>query len=242
MPVDRTTLEQVTRAILDRSSRLSPSPELVTLLLRFFIDTGDVCAVAPTESAIVGGLAALAGEPDGWRRLSWMRALDEAASCMESPALAEQLARELPAVVDGVEADVRRLYEPGVGLVGASPLTHARAVLALLDGFDLTGRLPYAMLAEELMGAARRLEAEGVPSVSTVVGRSTLARALCRIAALRRSPEYVARSVPAAPRDAAGEAGQWLAGIDPATLDLETDGPAYALALAEWLALHPDLQ
>lgn len=214
----------------------------MTLFLRFFVATGDVCAVGPTEAAIVAALDALAAERDPWRRVSWLRALDEASGCLDSPGLAEQLRRDLPDAVDAVEAAVRRQYEPGLGLVDGSPAAQARAALALLDAFDLTGRLPYAMLAEELVAAARSQAGSDGPGGGTAAERCACARALCRVAVLRRDPEYVARSVPVPAVSAGSAAARLLHGVDLGRLDLETDGPAYALALAEWLAVGPDLQ
>lgn len=60
------------------------------------------------------------------------------------------------AAIDELERIVGASYEPGEGLVAGDLLDHAAASATLLTAFAIAGRLPYAMLAEELVQFARR--------------------------------------------------------------------------------------
>ena len=60
------------------------------------------------------------------------------------------------AAIDELERIVGVTYEPGEGLVGGDLRDHAAAAATLLTAFAIAGRLPYAMLAEELIQFARR--------------------------------------------------------------------------------------
>jgi hypothetical protein len=57
--------------------------------------------------------------------------------------------------VDALERIVAQAYEPGSGLASAGFRDHVACGSALLAAFHATGRLPYAMLAEELLQFAR---------------------------------------------------------------------------------------
>ena len=67
----------------------------------------------------------------------------------------------VPRAIDELEHAVGASYRPGDGLRRAasraagrgSAEDHVRAASALLTAFELTGRLPYSMLAEELIAA-----------------------------------------------------------------------------------------
>jgi uncharacterized protein YyaL (SSP411 family) len=91
----------------------------------------------------------------------------------------------VPAAVDELERIVGGAYRPGTGwsnagAARAGAADHVRAASALLTAFEYTGRLPYSMLAEELMQVARR----EVASDRDFVTCCEAARALCRLAAL----------------------------------------------------------
>ena len=66
---------------------------------------------------------------------------------------------------------------------------HVRAASALLTAFEITGRLPYSMLAEELMQLSLR-ELLNDAGGDTLVEQCEAARVLCRLAALHGDPEY----------------------------------------------------
>src|SRR5437763_155735 len=71
-----------------------------------------------------------------------------------------------------------RSYGPGEGI--GDYADHVRAAGALLTAYETTGRLPYAMLAEELMQSSKRTSASNRPYVI----ECEAARVLCRLAAL----------------------------------------------------------
>jgi hypothetical protein len=58
--------------------------------------------------------------------------------------------------VDELERVVDRAYDPGHGLTPADLHDQLAFGLTLIDAFHVTGRLPYAMLAEELLQVGRR--------------------------------------------------------------------------------------
>jgi hypothetical protein len=58
--------------------------------------------------------------------------------------------------VDELERVVDRAYDPGNGLTPADVHDQLAFGLTLIDAYHATGRLPYAMLAEELLQVSRR--------------------------------------------------------------------------------------
>ena len=142
--------------------------------------------------------------------------------------------------IDQLERIVGGSYRPGDGLVGdrdgirvrASLGDHVRAASALLTAFELTGRLPYSMLAEELMVFARRAPS---PDAGLRI-QCGAARVLCRLAALHDDPEYRGAAVIAGGADYRAEASHILAGqascVGTAT---PSDAAAYGLALLDLL-------
>jgi uncharacterized protein YyaL (SSP411 family) len=92
---------------------------------------------------------------------------------------------------------VRSAYEPGEVLAGADVNVQLHSALAFLTAFELTGRLPYSMLAEELLQIARRQwwdhDAGGFGT--DFRANATGAQLLCRLAALHRDADYAASAV-----------------------------------------------
>lgn len=144
------------------------------------------------------------------------------------------------AAVDELERIVGGAYRPGDGLVErdsarAGSADHVRAATALLTAFEYTGRLPYSMLAEELMQLARRelaIEADFVTSCEA-------ARALCRLAALHDAAEYRAAAVIASGADYRSDAARLLQ-IQAPQVDTVAlaDAALYGVALRELLSLR----
>jgi hypothetical protein len=142
--------------------------------------------------------------------------------------------------IDQLERIVGGSYRPGNGLVReqdgirvrASLDDHARAASALLTAFDLTGRLPYSMLAEELIVFARR-----DPSLSAgLEPQCAAARVLCRLAALHDDAGYRSAAVIAGDADYRAEAARILTEQSALVTGATTSAAAaYGLALLDLL-------
>ena len=119
-------------------------------------------------------------------------------------------------------------YRPGRGLARAvndpggargALADHVRTSSALLTAYDVSGRLPYPMLAEELMRFARETlwdEHAGAYHDSADGPRRPFAinceaaRVLCRLAALHGRSDYRAAAVIRSDADYAGDAARIL--------------------------------
>jgi uncharacterized protein YyaL (SSP411 family) len=134
----------------------------------------------------------------------------------------------IPAAVDDLERIVGRSYGPGEGI--GEYADHVRAAAALVTAFELTGRLPYAMLAEELMQSIKRGSApEGFFGIACEA-----ARVFCRLAALHDNPDYRAAAVIAPNADYRADATRILSSLAPCTAI--SDVAIYGLALRELLS------
>jgi len=158
----------------------------------------------------------------------------------------------VPAAIDELERVVGVAYRPGAGLAHmlgepAEPRghlsDHISAAWALLGAYATTGRLPYSMLAEELVQFARRCwwddEHGGFrdgsdPSDSFALNCEAV-RVLCRLAALHDDPDYRGAAVIASHGDYHRDAERTLASLTPAYREHGAAGAAYGLALGEWL-------
>jgi hypothetical protein len=155
------------------------------------------------------------------------------------------------AAIDELERVVGAAYRPGEGIghgrVGAASRSlddHAIAANALLTAWDVTGRLPYAMLADDLMQFARRcwwdgeqggfrdsLHQEG--GLPWFAANCEAARALCRLAHLYAEPEYRQAAVVADDCDHAADARRTLARLAPVAMRHGLAGAVFGLALDE---------
>jgi hypothetical protein len=142
--------------------------------------------------------------------------------------------------IDQLERVVGGSYRPGKGLVRdldglharASVDDHVRGASALLTAFEITGRLPYSMLAEELIAVAGRAR----PSDAGLVIQCQRARVLCRLAALHADPDYRGAAVIADGADYRGEASRILASESVrARAATPSAAAAYGLALRDLL-------
>ena len=127
-------------------------------------------------------------------------------------------------------------YEPGQGLSDA--LGDQMSVAgALLTAFQYTARLPYSMLAEELVQQSRRaLWDANRPSFEVSCAAASV---LCRLAALHQSEEYRAAAVIAPAADYAADAARILEDLAPAVPGRGLAGAAYGLAAGELQSLFP---
>jgi hypothetical protein len=116
--------------------------------------------------------------------------------------------------------------------VRASAEDHLRGASALLTAYEITGRLPYPMLAEELVAiGGRNVHADAGVSI-----HCDAARVLCRLAALHDDPDYRRAAVIAPGAEYREDAARILAVQSPrARGGSPSDAAAYGIALAELL-------
>jgi hypothetical protein len=87
--------------------------------------------------------------------------------------------------IDALEGVVGRTYDPGEGVGTAAD--QVRTASALLTAYSLCGRLPYSMLAEELIRSPAAIMDFDVACEAS--------RVLCRLAALHDDADYRATAV-----------------------------------------------
>ena len=209
------------------------------------------------------------GWPSRGDVISAMRSVD---ACLAAGASGNTVDR-IPAAIDELERIVGLTYQPGEGILGTlnqrsgEPGTlgdHISAASALASAYLVTGRLPYSMLAEELMqfvrrswwdaargGFHRRVHADrsttNVERSTPNVERSTqndafvanceAARVLCRLAALHRDQDYRRAAVIAEQSDYADDARRTLESLADEYREVGPDAAVYGLALTDYEAL-----
>ena len=157
--------------------------------------------------------------------------------------------RELvPAAIDEIEHVVRVVYQPGGGLAhtlrepkGARGTLrdHVATASALLTAYAITGRLPYSMLAEELMQFAQRTNPEpGASDLERFIARSEAARVLCRLAKLHEDADYRQVAVIAVSSNYADDAKRTLADLACSYADHGADAAIFGIALGELQGLR----
>ena len=192
--------------------------------------------------AAAGGL--LTGLREEWP--SAMQVADAAASvdaCLRAADVAGLVDPQdlVPAAIDQLERIVGGAYQPGGGMaatihggahVRGSAADQVRSAAALLTAFERSARLPYSMLAEELIQPARRDAAGG----DALIACET-ARVLCRLAALHADDQYRGAAVVAPDADYRADADRMLSALAERALAGGLDAAAaYGLAVGEWLA------
>lgn len=152
--------------------------------------------------------------------------------------------------IDELERIVAAAYRPGEGVsqTAAGGLPRGRLVdqtstaSALLSAFECTSRLPYSMLAEELMQFARRTlwDADGGGFFDGDAGAKPFAlncdaaSVLSRLALLHGSVDYQRAAVVASGADYSRDAELILNWLAPAAPDLGLAGAVYGLAVIDW--------
>ena len=241
LPVERAAIEWAKKAVLAADASHLSSPA-VTLLLRLYVAEGEDAVREAAEQALTSSLASPPAETCA--RLEWLRTLVEAAGLTDEESLREVVTHSLPSAIDALEALVRRSYEPGEGLTDADSGAHVNVASALLSAFDLCGRLPYAMLAEELMQHARRLwwqDARG-EFESSFVTNCTALHVLCGLAALHADADYRRAAVVSPVANYADDARRLAASLTERAGEHSHDAAVFGWALLEWFALKPKLQ
>ena len=160
--------------------------------------------------------------------------------------------RPVQHAIDELERVVGATYRPGDGIAhvvneprGARGRLgdHVRCASALLTAYSRTGRLPYSMLAEELMQFARRTlwdEQDGgfhdvLQGTKPFALNCEAARVLCRLAGLHTQDDYRKAAAVASDADYFGDAARTLASQTPAYRQFGPLSAVYGLALGEWL-------
>ena len=156
----------------------------------------------------------------------------------------------VPPAIDELERIIAVAYRPGKGLSLArargdderaadEASDHVAAASALLTAFEITGRLPYSMLAEELVHDAKRLAKGRADDERAAAGDCETARVLCRLAALHDSSDYRAAAIVAPGADYRADAARILEDRGPQALVAPLDDAAlYGIALRELMSLR----
>jgi hypothetical protein len=182
----------------------------------------DAAAIADDQRIIGAAVRLIAGLRDAW---PGMRRVDETSASVEACLRAAPIVSGddlVPAAIDHLEHIIGGSYEPGDGVRGSAN-DQVLAASALLTAFEMTGRLPYSMLAEELMQIARR---QPWPEAD-LVGQCEAARVLCRLAALHEDEAYRGAAVVATGVDYRADAARILA---TQSSRAQTASPAHAAA------------
>ena len=140
----------------------------------------------------------------------------------------------ITAAIDELERVVVPLYRPGEG-IGRERSDHVAAASALLAAYERTGRLPYSMLAEELM---RFVLLTWPAAREPLVVSSRAIPVFGRLAELQEDPAYLEAAMPAPGVSYAHEAEalvEALADGDDVLGDIST-AMEYGLALCDWLS------
>jgi hypothetical protein len=252
--VDRTLIQRTAALLLaEPIESRSLTPDAIWFLLHACVEHGVARAREHVELGLTCALDAVDVERDACRRIAWLELLSDASAVADDPRLIACVQRCLGPAIDQLESVVRHSYEPGEGLLRHTCIEQLRYANALLSAFQLTGRLPYGMLAEELVqSASRRWWDEPRSSFADDREAPTLAdgfllnsyglQALCRVAALYADPEYQAAAVSAPQARYASDARRILLELSPMATDHPAHAAQFGRALLAWFALEPNLQ
>jgi hypothetical protein len=205
--------------------------------LRLFTEAAAISDDARVSDSARSLIADLAAE---WPTLI---AVGDASTSIDACLAALPLAdaeRIVPLAVDHIERVVGGAYRPGLGVVHAlgdrsqargSLADQVLAASALLTAFEITGRLPYSMLAEELMLLSR---GDVEANADVAVGCGAIA-VWCRLAALHDDAAYRGAAVIAESADYDADACRMLERIA-ARVNTTSDAAVYGIAIGEWRA------
>lgn len=235
--MDHAALDWATTTILGAAG--PPTPSRVLVLLHEYARTARADVGQAAESALTRALEEFDTIADPIARCEWLGVFVAARVFAADPRLQTMVDTALGSVIDGVEHSIRASYEPGDGLLERSIDEHIRVAGALVTAFELTGRLPYSMLAEELYQHARRRawrDLDGALGAPFAV--NCAASVLCsRLAVLHGEPEYMAAAVVAATADYARDAERLIRWASAAYQDHADAAADFGLALVHWFAL-----
>jgi hypothetical protein len=243
----RAALEPALTASLELSRQASADEQPAWLMM-----LADAAAVSDDDRIHESARALASVVQAGWGRRQRVRiaaAGVDACLRLNVPGLAEDSVQRS---VDELERLVAAAYQPGEGIVEATfegrPRLASQFIVAsaLLTGFERTDRLPYSMLAEELIQFASRSfrdaagagftdgdDAPDTSAASTFAINCEAAAVLMRLAALHASADYRRDAVLAAGADYGRDATHILARLAPAAVELGLAGAVYGLAAAD---------
>ena len=232
--------EWIADALLNSLTSGRASPSAVLFLLRRYVASGRDDLRNAIEAGLTDGLDAFPSEPDPRKRCQWLGVFAEAAAVSDDERIVARVQSALAPTIDDLEQLARAAYEPGEGMLGADLADQMRSAAAFLTAFELTGRLPYSMLAEELAQVARRRwwnDERGNFDGSFAVNVGA-AQILSRLAALRRDPDYAASAVVANDANYVRDAERILTSLAPMAREHVADAAEYGVALLDWFALR----
>jgi hypothetical protein len=213
--VTSAVLDWITDTVLADVARGAVHASAASFLLHEYVRSGSERVRDAVEPLLTTGLELAECDPDPIVCCEWLGVFAGATSFSDDERLSEAFERLLPGAIDGLERAIREAYEPGEGLLDQPLAAQMRSAAALLIAYELTGRLPYPMLAEELARAVRRVgwdDDNGVFRADFATNCAAVA-VDCRLASLHEDPEYVARAVVAAGSSYVADADrilQWL--------------------------------
>ena len=218
--------EALTDALAHHTVVVAPAQRAAWLLL--FREAAALSSDERLAATAVGLIDSLRRD---WRsRASVADAMYAVDACLRAADVGGDRAGPLiSAAIDELERIVGESYGPGEGI--GDYADHVRSAAALITAYDVTGRLPYAMLAEELMQVSARLSAGRGFTIECEA-----ARVYCRLAAVNDDDDYRAAAVIAPDANYRADASRMLAALSPRA---RAEGaPIYGLALSELLALN----
>ena len=237
--MDDRALDWATDTVLGAAARGETSASSTLFLLRRYVALGRPDVLAAVEAGLSHGLETFAGERDPRQRCEWLGLFADAVVFSDDPRLLDALQGAFAGTIDDLEQMVRALYEPGEGMRGATPRDQCRSASALLTAFEMTGRLPYSMLAEELLQVLRRDtwdDARGCFRAEFGINCDAV-RVLSRFASLHRDADYTAAAIVASHATYDRDAERTLESLAPIYRDHESSAAVYGLALLDSFSL-----
>ncbi len=249
-----------------------PPSEAHAALAEWLFVFVEACTFSEDERVTAAAESLIATLRSGWPSRGDLRSsMQSVDACLSAAGRLPESDAVVPAAIDELEHIVSVVYEPGEGLLRAIDRKsrapgdlrdHVAAVSALLTAYTITGRLPYSMLAEELMQFSRRTwwdtadggfktseaasndddrqaMADGRPlNLGLFIANCEAARVFCRLAALHQDSEYRTVAVIAHESNYAEDAKRTLEALAPSYREYGIDAVVYGLALGEWLAVE----
>ena len=253
-------VEDVSRVVLDALARGdAPTPDALRLLLRGYAATGRDDFREALEAGLAGALE-LAADSSSESLAGWLILFGEAAHASDDGRLREAASNlaskirviwgttraigltaggidaclraetEVQGAIDELERVIGASYEPGEGIDG-TPDDEIAVAGALLTAFLVTGRLPYAMLAEELVQHARPGLLQGADLPFSLGCRASAVFA--RLAALHRDEAYQTAAVTTPGADYTTDAATILERLAAGAASYGLAGAEYGLAAGE---------